>query len=94
MPSELLHSLLQKSPEYLIAFNKLLRRAVIGAPHSCTHNDFFHKRNLNLQIKKKKKFHLQGHQLAHVLLGLFLNSHVNGGKGRKLCWSERIAALV
>lgn len=39
-------------------------------------------------------FHLQGHQLAHVLLGLFLNSHVNGGKCRKLHWSERIAALV
>lgn len=39
-------------------------------------------------------FHLQAHQLAHVLLGLLLNSHVNGGKGKKLHWSERIAALV
>lgn len=36
-------------------------------------------------------FHLQGHQLAHVLLGLFFNSYVNGRKCRKLHWSERIA---
>lgn len=64
--------LIQKTPDCI---QQAGRRAIIRDPNSCIHTEFFHNWKPQSSHFQNPVFHLQAHQLDHILLCLLLYSH-------------------